>query len=860
MASLTAVLLLINAAISEALQNGSVLYADSARSAGVRGDGISLGILNDTLSNYYDRPILAESLATKATIEALADSSTLNLKIVDFGPTLRDSLNTVWTDSIKVGGINDSGLVLYIPGTANADTSIFFDYSGLGNDMSRTDKDSGAVLTSPDSLPAVGLYGMKFAGANFLQSDVNISAISSLSKGTIEGWIRTNNNVAGVTTIIQASATGDPSSEFIFGIKDGKFLIFVRENTGQLLNVTTDNIISDNEWHYITYTTKTGSNKLYIDGKQAAVTYIAGTSASNVFFNDVNDLDSWKMGVNEDNSGLQFYYIGFLDEIRIWSRALTAKEFKDRYNNFAIHNLFQTKANVRAMEDSLATKATIVALDLKMDIDDVVDSLGTKTTFQDVSDSTQAAIDTTGNRVLPETLADTAATKATFQDVYSTVADSLYFIKHVIDDALIRESDIIVSDLLEGAVRRIQVKWDTLEAIINMNHYVVLPGSLLINAVDISTPTTYLVYLDADGDTTVSTIHPDPEAVEHADICELRVSSIAGVATYYWIRRSVPQSYEFVKGWFDRTRHIAPEYHDGLEMRFNTATGAIDSVDSGTVHIATAHVGLDSIFLPDSILIDDETFRASFEDIDTYSDGSTITTKKFQRVLIGVITNNDSIKASIMVIRQSAPTTEYRFLSEAVEDLEQKAATSFGVNYVGNVIPIYYLAFKKDDASDYKLIDIRGTSAIGGGGSGAGLSETNVKIWIADTGNVVRSETIDTILAHGDIYIDSSIVVFNDSSQAVKDWISDTTVAQLAIDKTITGDRFFEGDSTLILNLGVDTLNVKDILQYYGTGIFEIVIDSINAAFDTTMIVRAYDTTQVIIFPKYEKLKVNRED
>jgi len=325
--------------------------------------------------------------------------------------------------------------------------------------------------------------------------------------------------------------------------------------------------------------------------------------------------------------------------------------------------------------------------------------------------------------------------------IYKAMADSLRYVKLTIDDALIKTNGVSISDFFDDPVRRIQVKWDTLEAVVNMNYCMILPGSIFINAADISTPTTYFVYINSAGAVTVST--SDPTYLNHAMICELRISSISGIATYYWIRTQVAQSDGFIEGTFHRTRHRFPDYIEpGFRMVVNTGTGAIDTVIAGSTHVAVHHVGFDSLISPDSLLLDDESYIHSLEDITTYAGGETITDNKYVKFLIGaIVTGGDSAKAKIMVVRQAKPTIEYKTSGEAAIDKENMAAQSFGVPYNGEVLPIYFYIMKKGDASDFVQIDLRGAGDFGGGGLGGGISEATVADMISDSIITVRPDT-----------------------------------------------------------------------------------------------------------------------
>lgn len=155
--------------------------------------------------------------------------------------------------------------------------------------------------------------------------DSRIASVASLSQGTINILVRYN--ATGFRACFSASDSGDPSSEIII-VQIGDTMRFqVRESGTTLFLFQTSVNPRDNQWHMFTWTVKSGvGNVIYLDGLPAAGSYLFGNSASTFFFNDVNDLDSFKIGANVDSGGLQFIWAGFINNFAIWSISLTADE------------------------------------------------------------------------------------------------------------------------------------------------------------------------------------------------------------------------------------------------------------------------------------------------------------------------------------------------------------------------------------------------------------------------------------------------------------------------------------------------------------------------------------------------------
>jgi len=92
-------------------------------------------------------------------------------------------------------------------------------------------------------------------------------------------------------------------------------------------DITSTSGINDGDWHFVVITLSTDGNKIYIDG-------VLNNSNSNALEDE--DIDMFfSMGcqcTSDDCSSRQNYYIGYLDEIGVWNRTLSADEVEELYN------------------------------------------------------------------------------------------------------------------------------------------------------------------------------------------------------------------------------------------------------------------------------------------------------------------------------------------------------------------------------------------------------------------------------------------------------------------------------------------------------------------------------------------------
>ena len=82
---------------------------------------------------------------------------------------------------------------------------------------------------------------------------------------------------------------------------------------------------SDGKWHYVTVTYDGSDIFLYVDGVQVATKKTSGSP----------DRGDEPVRVGADSTTLGDYFIGDVDEIRVWSVALTPLQVSDAYHDNA---------------------------------------------------------------------------------------------------------------------------------------------------------------------------------------------------------------------------------------------------------------------------------------------------------------------------------------------------------------------------------------------------------------------------------------------------------------------------------------------------------------------------------------------
>jgi hypothetical protein len=229
------------------------------------------------------------------------------------------------TFDVKVRNCNLlNGLVLWLPMDEGSGT-IAYDYSGYGNNGTLY---SGSTVCSnpPNSGCPTWVDGMIGRAISFDGVDdyVNMSKSSSgYREYTLIGWFRTD-KVAPDTDFAYRIVTvhrGAPSTLVSILLRGNDVSLMIFDGTAhRFLRVTKP--YNDNNWHFLAGTAKNGEQKLYYDGA------LIGTFNYPFIIQTTTYTD--KIGTFNGINGM---FNGFIDEVRIYNRALSDEEIKQLYYN-----------------------------------------------------------------------------------------------------------------------------------------------------------------------------------------------------------------------------------------------------------------------------------------------------------------------------------------------------------------------------------------------------------------------------------------------------------------------------------------------------------------------------------------------
>ena len=179
----------------------------------------------------------------------------------------------------------------------NVSGNTVLDWSGYGND--------GTLGGDPQLVEGAIGFGLDLDGDDYVSVDGAADDLTSKSY-TLSAWIRTTQFGEGN---VFASNTGG-SHVLLFGVDNGN--IYVDDGP------STDwpPAVNDDQWHMITLVQSGSTIRLYTDGIQVA------SIATSI---DVTTETRWSIGQEWDSSPSDFY-LGMVDDARIYNKALTQSE------------------------------------------------------------------------------------------------------------------------------------------------------------------------------------------------------------------------------------------------------------------------------------------------------------------------------------------------------------------------------------------------------------------------------------------------------------------------------------------------------------------------------------------------------
>jgi len=233
------------------------------------------------------------------------------------------------TASKAVPSFVNEGLVAYYPFNGDAQDATGNSLEGIVTDNSG----NGIHLVNVGAKPAPDRHGkpdkaLQFSGKEYLRFG---RKLSDMPKQTTTAWVNTENTAEKMGTIF-SDLTPHGGNDLIFWVsptggrvradKSGGVLGVDGDPTGGLF-VFPESNRPGKDWFHVVWVLEEKSSKIYLNGEQTAEITATG---SNVGYHQA-ETGRW-----DHRFGARDYFKGAMDDIRIYNRALSAKEVEALYN------------------------------------------------------------------------------------------------------------------------------------------------------------------------------------------------------------------------------------------------------------------------------------------------------------------------------------------------------------------------------------------------------------------------------------------------------------------------------------------------------------------------------------------------
>src|SRR4030095_2040840 len=145
-------------------------------------------------------------------------------------------------------------------------------------------------------------------------SYLDVNDTSSVSKFTVASWFKTSNNFKSDAFIVNKAGDGGNMNYGIWMTDSEKIGGGFENSNGKRIYATSPLSYNDGNWHYAMVTFDDSVINLYVDGVK-----VAKQSTSESPDNGGNE--PVRVGANSEQP--DDYFVGDVDEVRVWKRALT---------------------------------------------------------------------------------------------------------------------------------------------------------------------------------------------------------------------------------------------------------------------------------------------------------------------------------------------------------------------------------------------------------------------------------------------------------------------------------------------------------------------------------------------------------
>jgi hypothetical protein len=159
-----------------------------------------------------------------------------------------------------------------------------------------------------------GYFGgaLEFSGSNYATMDPVADDIKG-NDITLSGWVKTTDTHG----LWLSCNTGSRANVALWSIDNGQATMY--DGSESAYEGYSDTVVSDGEWHMLTYVRSGPTGYIYVDG------FLENTHAAGYSFGAT---DLWSIAMEWDSGGAGDFLAGIVDDVRIYDMAMTAEGVK----------------------------------------------------------------------------------------------------------------------------------------------------------------------------------------------------------------------------------------------------------------------------------------------------------------------------------------------------------------------------------------------------------------------------------------------------------------------------------------------------------------------------------------------------
>ena len=223
------------------------------------------------------------------------------------------------------------------------------------------------TVTYSSSIVKVGTYSAFFnntPGSSTVTTYLNYTVPASLNQPsafTVSLWIYpTSYGLASANMVpLSLSDNGNNAINFLFSSNGVVSSTYATTVTTSATNQTSASTISLNAWTHLALTFSAGVLSLYVNGSCVVSTAVAG----NLCAPGGGNLTNLILGANRNGGSASNAFLGYIDDVRIYTTALTSLQIANFYSNPAFQSVKVSSSTITGLSSTaVATTPALVGL------------------------------------------------------------------------------------------------------------------------------------------------------------------------------------------------------------------------------------------------------------------------------------------------------------------------------------------------------------------------------------------------------------------------------------------------------------------------------------------------------------------